>query len=79
MHRDYGHEIALRFNTYNPDIAPKYEAAAYKLYGSQYANWKDYPHWRSYFGKASGHTPNRPYWITFRDHAHLSMVMLKIT
>jgi len=48
------------------------------LFGSQYAHWDKYPHWRAYFGKASGHTPMRPYWITFRDPAHLTMLMLKL-
>jgi hypothetical protein len=78
MHRDYGHAIALRFNTWN-DQAVKYERAARDLLGSQYANWQDYPHWRGYFGNASGHTPQKPYWITFRDPAYLTMIMLKIT
>jgi hypothetical protein len=77
MHRDHGHAVALRFETWN-DQANKYEMAATRLFGSQYANWRDYPHWRGYFGAASGHTPRKPYWITFRDPAHLTAVMLRV-
>jgi hypothetical protein len=78
MHRDYGHAVALRFDSYDPAISAKYEQAATRLFGSQYANWRDYPHWRAYFGAASGHTPQKPYWITFRDPAHLTAVMLRV-
>jgi hypothetical protein len=79
MHRDHGHAVALRFDTWN-DRALRYEQATQRLLGSQYeyANWKNYPYWRGYFGKASGHTPQKPYWITFRDPAHLTAVMLKV-
>jgi hypothetical protein len=77
MHRDHGHAVALRFETWN-DQSARYEHAAIRLFGSQYANWRDYPHWRGYFGKASSHTPRKPYWITFRDPAHLTAVMLKV-
>jgi len=76
MHRTHGHAVAFRFETWN-DQAARYEQAAHDLLGSQY-NWKDEQHWRGYFGKASGHTPRKPYWITFRDPAHLTMVMLKV-
>ena len=79
MRRDHGHAVALRFDTWNDRVA-RYEQAAHDLLGSQYTgtNWMDYPHWRGYFGKASGHTPQRPYWITFRNPAHLTAVMLKV-
>ena len=77
MHRDHGHAVALRFDTWD-QTASKYEKAVYDMLGSQYVNWKNYQHWRGYFGKASGHTPQRPYWITFRDPAHLTAVMLRV-
>ena len=77
MHRDHGHVIALRFDTWD-NQALKYEQATQRLFGSQYVTWKDYPHWRGYFGKSSGHTPRKPYWITFRNPAHLTAVMLRV-
>jgi hypothetical protein len=79
MHRDHGHAVALRFSTWN-QTAAKYEQAVHDMLGSQYewTNWQNYPHWRGYFGKASGHTPQRPYWITFRDPAYLTMVILRV-
>jgi hypothetical protein len=77
MYKDHGHEVALRFSAYT-DKVRAVERTAQSLFGSQYAHWDKYPHWRSYFGKASGHTPNRPFWITFRNPAHLTMLMLKL-
>jgi hypothetical protein len=75
--RDYGHTIALRFDTWNTQAA-QYEQAAHELLGSQYSGNLMYPYWRGHFGVASGHTPQKPYWISFRDSAHLTVVMLRV-
>jgi hypothetical protein len=77
MYKDHGHEVALRFSTYTQEVG-QIERTANSLFGSQYAHRDSYPHWRAYFGKSSGHTPMRPYWITFRNPAHLTMLMLKL-
>jgi hypothetical protein len=77
MHKDHGHEIALRFSSYTKEVG-RIERTANSLFGNQFVSWDSYPHWRGYFGKASGHTPMRPYWITFRNPAHLTMLMLKL-
>ena len=77
MYKNHGHEVGLRFSAYTAECG-RVERTATALFGSQYEFWNDYPHWRSYFGKASGHTPNRPFWITFRNPAHLTMLMLKL-
>ena len=75
--REYGHTIALRFNTWDSN-AQRYEQAAHDLLGSQYTGDCMFPHWRGHFGVASGHTPRKPYWISFRDPAHLTVVMLRV-
>jgi hypothetical protein len=75
--RDYGHQIALRFNTWD-NKAAQYEQAAHDLLGSQFSSYPTYPYWRGHFGTSSGHTPQKPYWISFRDPAHLTMVMLRV-
>jgi hypothetical protein len=75
--RDYGHEIALRFDTWDNQAA-RYEQAAHDLLGNQFSGYPSYPYWRGHFGVASGHTPQKPYWISFRDPAHLTMVMLRV-
>ena len=78
MHKDHGHQVALRFNGWN-DRAREVERVTKDTFGSQY-KWhtSDYETWHGYFGKASGHTPNRPYWITFRNPADLTMIMMKL-
>jgi hypothetical protein len=78
MYKDHGHEVALRFSSYTQEVRAV-EHTASSLFGSQYAHWDSYPHWRAYFGKGKrGRTCMRPYWITFRDPAHLTMLMLKL-
>jgi hypothetical protein len=72
--RDYGHTVALRFDTWD-SRAQRYEQAAHDLLGSQYSGNS---HWRGHFGISSGHTPRKPYWISFRDPAHLTVVMLRV-
>jgi hypothetical protein len=75
--REYGHTIALRFNTWD-NTAARYEQAAHDLLGTQFSGYPNYPHWRGHFGSASGHTPQKPYWISFRDPAYLTTVMLRV-
>jgi hypothetical protein len=75
--RDYGHTIALRFSTWD-NKAARYEQAAHDLLGTQFSGYPNYPYWRGHFGVASGHTPQKPYWISFRDSAHLTMVLLRV-
>jgi hypothetical protein len=77
MYKDHGHEVALRFPSYTQEVS-RFERTAKSLFGSQFVSWDSYPHWRGYFGKYNGHTPMRPYWITFRNPAHLTMLMLKL-
>lgn len=73
-YREHRHTVALRFLTWD-DQASAAERAAIDLYGSQYS--ADFRIWRGRFGVASGHTPRKPYWISFCDPAHLTMVLLR--
>ena len=75
--REYGHTVALRFDTWNTQAA-QYEQAAHDLLGSQYSGDCMFPNWRGHFGISSGHTPRKPYWISFRDPAYLTVVMLRV-
>lgn len=77
MFRQHGHQVALRFKSWNRTAA-QVEMTVTKMYGSQYMAMPNYPVWRSYIGQSSGHTPTRPFWITFRDPAHLTMILLKL-
>jgi hypothetical protein len=77
MYKDHGHQVALRFSSYTKEVG-QIERTTKELLGNQFESWDSYPHWRAYFGKLSGHTTVRPFWITFRDPAHLTMLMLKL-
>ena len=80
MHKEHGHTVALRFNTWG-DRAREVERVTKDTFGSQYTwNTDDYEYWRGYFGKANtGHRSfGRPYWITFRNPADLTLIMMKL-
>ena len=77
MHKEHGHQVALRFPSWNAR-AQEAERVTQATFGSQYSWSTTYGTWRGYFGKASGHTPNRPYWITFRNPADLTLIMMKL-
>jgi hypothetical protein len=77
MHKDHGHEVALRFATWN-DRAREVERVTKDTFGSQYTWSNTYETWHGYFGKASSHTNGRPYWITFRNPADLTLIMMKL-
>jgi len=74
QYKEHGHTIALRFDSYAPVTIPAYEKVCRaRLQGHGYnrdANW-----W-SGFGHAPNSNSTRPYWITFRNEADLTMVML---
>jgi hypothetical protein len=76
MFKDHGHKVALRFSSYTKEVS-QIERTTTELLGNQFESWDNW-HWRAYFGKANGHTSMRPYWITFRNPAHLTMLMLKL-
>lgn len=78
MHKAHGHEVALRFNTWD-DRAREVERVIQATFGSQYT-WSTttYGTWRGYFGKANSRTSSRPYWISFRNHSDLTLIMMKL-
>lgn len=71
MFREQGHTVALRFNGWSKLIAP-YERACRERLGSQYKNYS----WSGHFGTRSGRNDVRPYWISFRNEADLTLVLL---
>jgi hypothetical protein len=73
--RENGHTVALRF----PHWGTKTEAverAVRKKLGS--SGWNREADWCSYFGAANGHSDRKPFWITFRREADLTLVLLSL-
>ena len=71
--RDYGHTVALRFGEGYPEAVPYESAIMTRLGGNRYDSKAT---WTSYFGDRNGRNTVRPYWITFRNEADLTLVLL---
>jgi hypothetical protein len=63
--------MALRFNGWTTDVA-RYESACRRHLGPAFTSSS----WYSYFGARNGRRDSRPYWITFRNEADLTLVLL---
>lgn len=71
MFREHGHVVALRFHGWSKLIAPVEKICRERL-GYQYKNFS----WSGHFGTSKGRSDVRPYWITFRNEADLTLVLL---
>jgi len=75
--KENGHTVALRFHRYDPRIVSVYEKVCRtRLRGH---GWNREADWSGYFGYAPNSNSPRPYWITFRNEADLTMIMLSVT
>jgi hypothetical protein len=68
--KEHGHTVGLRFSSYTESVP--YEAATRKKLG---VGSLRHDSWYSYFGhgRVAGY---RPYWITFRNAADATLVVL---
>lgn len=73
MFKEHGHTVAMRFNGWSKQISA-YESACRARLGSEYKNFS----WSSHYGTRSGRVEARPYWITFRNEADLTLVLLSV-
>ena len=71
MFKEHGHTVALRWPGWSKDI-PVYESVCRNRLGREYKNYS----WSGHFGTRNGRTDLRPYWITFRNEADLTLVLL---
>jgi len=69
--REHGHTIALKFTDWNE--AMPYEKITQARLG---VSWQRHDPWYSYFGNRSNLYILRPYWITFRNEADATLVLL---
>jgi hypothetical protein len=74
QYKEHGHTVALRFASYQPATIAVYEKICRaRLKGHGYNREAD---WAGYFGHAPNSRSSRPYWITFRNEADLTLVLL---
>ena len=76
MFKEHGHTIALRFTSWGSNESVLYEKACREKLGG--GGWLPSSDWYSYFGDRSGRNSSRPYWITFRNEADLTLVLLSV-
>ena len=70
----HGHTVALRFDTYGD--ARDYERAANQLFPNSGGGWRSDGDYYSWFGTRNGRHSSRPYFISFRDEAAVTLVLL---
>jgi len=72
--KENGHTVAMRFESYQPATIAAYEnICRARLQGHGYSREAD---WCGYFGHVQNSSRPRPYWITFRNAADLTLVLL---
>lgn len=72
--KEHGHTVALKFfNGFTKDAAVIEWVCRERLNG---AGWRREHDWYYYYGKRNGRDTVRPYWITFRREADLTLVLL---
>ena len=72
--KEHGHTVGLKFPSYTESVP--YETATKKKLGD--SDWQRHDLWYSYFGDHK-HQGYRPYWITFRNAADATLVVLSTT
>lgn len=73
--KEHGHTVGLRFSSYTESVP--YETATKKKLGE--GGWARHDLWYSYFGDRRRRGEYRPYWITFRNAADATLVVLSTT
>jgi hypothetical protein len=71
--RDHGHVVALRFGGWNNQATLIEKVCRNRLKGGGWLRDHD---WYSYYGDRNSRYDTRPYWITFRNEADLTLVLL---
>lgn len=73
--KEHRHVAALRFNKWGDDVRA-YEQAFKEI--TRTSGWDKGGEWHGYFGKASGRSGSRPFFITVRDESLITLVLLKV-
>jgi len=76
--KEHGHTVALRFEGWTKKATEVEKVCREKLKGS---GWLRDQNWYSYYGERNSRYDRnigRPYWITFRNEAELTLVLLSV-
>jgi hypothetical protein len=76
--KEHGHTVALRFEGWTKKATEVEKVCREKLKGS---GWSRDQNWYSYYGERNSRYDRnigRPYWITFRNEAELTLVLLSV-
>ena len=74
QYKEHGHTVALKFpNGYTKNAGIIEKVCRDRLSG---AGWLPGHDWYHYYGDRSGRDTVRPYWITFRNEADATLVLL---
>ena len=74
--KEHGHVVAMRFESYQHKTISAYEKVCRERLRGH--GWNREADWTSYFGHAINSNSYRPYWITFRNEADLTLVLLSV-
>lgn len=73
MFREHGHVVALRFTEFNLNARAIEKICKEKFRTS---SWDAQGPWHGRFGTRPDSFSSRPYWISFRNESHLTLVLL---
>ena len=74
QYKEHRHTVALKFPHGHTKDAGQIEKICRDRFNS--AGWLPEHDWYHYYGASSGRYAVRPYWITFRNEADLTLVLL---
>jgi hypothetical protein len=75
-HKELGHNWAFRWNSYDPNEVYKVEKVLQSIHGSQYSYNQTV--WKSGFGCPARGNSYRTYWVSFRNEADATVVLLQM-
>ena len=73
--KEHRHQAALRFEGWNEKAKEVEKVCRERLQGGGWLRDQD---WYSYYGDRNSRYDARPYWITFRNEADLTLVLLSL-
>jgi hypothetical protein len=73
--KEHGHVVALRFEGWTNQSKEVEKVCRERLQGGGWLRDQD---WYSYYGDRNSRYDARPYWITFRNEADLTLVLLSL-
>ena len=77
--KEYGHQWAFRWESYDTKDCAKVERIMQDMHGSQYRWDKNASRaWQASFGHPTRGNSYRPYWVSFTDEHDATVILLKL-